>query len=99
MTGSYWNKFRAQRLSRRRMLAISCMTTASAALLAACGGGDEGNTDTQISELVYTPVDETKKVKPGGVYKGSAAFDHQHLDPHKTGTSGVAPASIAPLAA
>jgi peptide/nickel transport system substrate-binding protein len=84
---SYWTTILDKRLSRRRALAATGAATASAAFLAACGGSDSDSSNSQAkgSGLVVEPVDETKSMKRGGIYKSTLSTPPT-LDPHFTGS-------------
>src|SRR5215217_7310154 len=78
---TYWDTFTAKRLSRRTALAVS----ASAAFIAACGGGSgDAKQPEQATGLVVKASDSTKQAKRGGIYLGSRTGDVDHSDPHVT---------------
>ena len=66
MTGNYWHDITRGRLGRRRFLGASAAGAASAAFLAACGGGESKKGDRDASGLLLEPVDEVKNLKRGG---------------------------------
>jgi hypothetical protein len=68
MAASYWTKASWARVTRRRALALTGMTGAAAAFLAACGGSD-GDGGSDKSGLLTAPVDTTKQAKRGGTSK------------------------------
>jgi ABC-type transport system substrate-binding protein len=77
----YWHNFRNQRLSRRRAIAVTGAGLASAALLAACGGGEDGTSgDKDKGGAITKPVDTTSSAKAGGVIKHWAGADITHFD-------------------
>jgi peptide/nickel transport system substrate-binding protein len=58
----YWTPSATTRLNRRRALALTGGVVASAAFLAACGGGSDKE---KASSQVYVPKENTKLVKGG----------------------------------
>src|SRR6266542_2392439 len=83
MNESYWSKILTQRLGRRRALAATGGTAASAVLLAACGSGSSGSSSgkgTANSGFVATPSDTTAQAKRGGISKDRAFADPPTLD-------------------
>jgi ABC-type transport system substrate-binding protein len=62
---SYWDRFTASRLSRRRALQAGAAAGAGAIALSliGCGGGDESG---DASGLLYTPTDTSNKATKGG---------------------------------
>ncbi|HLF78403.1 MAG TPA: ABC transporter substrate-binding protein [Dehalococcoidia bacterium] len=89
--GNYWETFRNSRLSRRRALAGSAALGASAAFLAACGGGDGDSAGggADKSGLVSKPIDTVTSAKAGGVLKHFAVGDALHLDPLTSSNANV----------
>lgn len=83
---SYWITIARSRATRRRMLGTSVSGLAGTALLAACGGGDDGgdaSTPRDTSGLVTDVKDTDKVAKRGGVFKFSLATDiPRGLDPY-----------------
>ncbi|HEY7269783.1 MAG TPA: ABC transporter substrate-binding protein [Dehalococcoidia bacterium] len=80
---SYWD-FRNARFSRRRALAGTVLAGVgvSAAAVVGCGGDSKSSGSsggTSESSNIYTPVDTSAKVKPGGTLKASGA-DASTLD-------------------
>jgi ABC-type transport system substrate-binding protein len=65
---SYWKKVLNSRLSRRRALAVSGATAASAAFLAACGGDGNGNGGTSGGETAKKDAPDPMSGKPGGEF-------------------------------
>src|SRR5687767_6491524 len=84
MVSSYWDKFVAARVSRRRAIAVTAGTAGAAVMLAACGGGSDSSESGDSSGLLTKAVDTTNKAKRGGTYVINLASDPQHLDPHVT---------------
>ena len=80
MQGSYWTQIKAQRVSRRRVLAATGAGGAAALILAACGddGGDGPGKDK--SGLLREAQDTTDRAQPGGVFVTTIA-DALNLDP------------------
>ena len=80
---SYWNRITAQRVGRRRALAMTGATGLAAAFLAACGGGGDGGDagKTTGSDLVEPAVDTFTKSKRGGILKDYAQAEPRSLDP------------------
>ncbi len=83
-TSYYWDKIRRQRISRRRMLAVTGAGAAGLAIAAACGdsGDDDGEPadDGQVS--AGTPV-------YGGRHQIGTAVNIDTLDPHISIAGGV----------
>ncbi len=85
-TGSYWERFQRQRVSRRHVLAATGTGAAGLAVLAACSnkkGGTAGKTPGQ------TPAGTPK---PGGRYKQATAVVSDALfglDPHLAIAAGL----------
>ncbi len=83
-TTNYWDKIRRQRISRRRMLAVTGAGAAGLAIAAACGDSgddDTGPTDNgQVS--AGTPV-------YGGRHQIGTAVNIDTLDPHVSIAGGV----------
>lgn len=61
----YWASLAARRIARRRAIASTSGTVAGVAILAACGGGNDGQ--GSANDLVYVPK-ESPQVTKGGVY-------------------------------
>src|SRR5438874_2289547 len=85
MLSNYWQEALANRLGRRRVLALAGGMGA-AGLLAACGGGSQrkGAPTGDQSGLVTPAVDTSKQAKRGGAYVINLTADPQHLDPQVT---------------
>jgi ABC-type transport system substrate-binding protein len=81
---SYWDKVLQGRMSRRRAMVTTGAFGASAAFLAACGGGDNGGNGDR-SGLLSQQVDETNNARHGGTYVGSHPGVILTHDPMKTG--------------
>jgi ABC-type transport system substrate-binding protein len=79
MALNYWHSILATRLSRRRALQITGMTSAGAAFLAACGG-DDGKPSSS-SDLVAQPKDSFAQAATGGTMKLYVTAEPQTLDP------------------
>ncbi len=80
---SYWDKVLDNRITRRRALAATGMTAASAAFLAACGGSDDGGGDSgpaDSSGLLAKIEDTSKSAKRGGTMKWTQASEPLHFD-------------------
>src|SRR6266508_2489520 len=91
-TGDYWTRITNSSLTRRRALIGSAALGAGAAFLAACGGGDGGDSAAgkgDKSGLVSKPVDTLSQAKAGGVIKHFAAGDALHLDPLTSSNANV----------
>lgn len=65
---SYWNTYLANRMSRRRGLAMTAAGLGGAAVLAACGGDSGNGKDRDSTGLLSEPVDTTSKAGPGGIW-------------------------------
>ena len=79
MQANYWSQIAAQRLNRRRAIAVTGGGALAAGLLAACGGGDSDDRPTG-SGIVAEPSDTTKQAKRGGVMKDRGFADPSSLD-------------------
>src|SRR5215217_7427591 len=87
---TYWDRVLNNRVSRRRAMATAGGAGAAAALLAACGGSNSedsgaGKGQKDSSGLLFTPSDETKNAKRGGMHvaiQGNGLVTH---DPHRIG--------------
>jgi len=83
MTEGYWTRTLARRVSRRRALTASGGIGLGAALLAACGGGDEGGGPAKSKDTsgLISQIEDTSKVaKSGGVFKWYNPSEPNHLD-------------------
>ena len=80
MTESYWAKFSASRISRRRALAGTSAGLGALALAIAGCGGDDGGSPADKSGLVSTPTDSTSQAKGGGVLRDFLTADILHFD-------------------
>ena len=79
---SYWNRLQRQRISRRRMLAVTGTGAAGLAIAAACGGG----TDTEAQ-----PTTASAGIpKYGGRFKNATSAVIDTLDPHLSIAAGTA---------
>ena len=83
-TSYYWDKIRRQRISRRRMLAVTGAGAAGLAIAAACGesGDDDGEPDDDGQVSAGTPV-------YGGRMQIGTAVNIDTLDPHVSIAGGV----------
>jgi peptide/nickel transport system substrate-binding protein len=79
MEKSYWSGVVGRRTSRRRALTAMGLTVAAGAVLAACGGGDDGAKDGKAT-LVSEPEDTTKQARRGGIMKDRALAEPPTLD-------------------
>jgi ABC-type transport system substrate-binding protein len=81
---NYWESALARRLGRRRMLAATAGSGASAALLAACGSGSSGSgkPSEEGNSLVGKQEDTTATAKRGGTHKISANSDVRSFEPY-----------------
>src|SRR6478736_8743478 len=86
MAMSYWANVVNARISRRRALTATGGLAATAALLAACGGGSGdskpagGTNNPDKSGIVYNPGDTTKSAKRGGVFRTRLATEPLNFD-------------------
>ena len=101
MAGSYWDKFTAQRVSRRRVLQSAGVAgaTAGAVWLVGCGGGSSTGSKSPTSGGTpsgsQTPTGEsflnpTGTPKAGGTYNIGTSVDFDTFDPHISIAGGVA---------
>ena len=84
---NYWERFQRERVSRRRLLAVSGMGAAGLAVAVACGeekGGPAGETPG------VTGTPPTAKPKPGGRYQVATDVNVDTLDPHLSIAGGPA---------
>ena len=84
---NYWSAVTTQRISRRRAIAASSATALGAALLAACGGGQDRGSES-ASGLIAKPQDTSKEAVRGGTMKTYARAFITHYDVHNTQTAG-----------
>jgi ABC-type transport system substrate-binding protein len=80
MINSYWSGLLARRAGRRRALAMTGGAAISAAILAACGGKDDGESKESASGLLVKPADTTKQAKRGGTIRDRTHGDVNSLD-------------------
>jgi ABC-type transport system substrate-binding protein len=103
MAGSYWDKFTAQRVSRRRVLQSAGVAgaTAGAVWLVGCGGGSSGGSKSPSSGNNNATPSGGNAVglnfknsggtpKPGGTYNIGTSVDFDTFDPHISIAGGVA---------
>jgi peptide/nickel transport system substrate-binding protein len=85
----YWDKVLDRRIGRRRAIAVTGATAASAAFLAACGGSDDDGGDSgdggDSSGLLHKQTNETSKAKHGGLYVSAQTNGLVSHDPHANG--------------
>ncbi len=74
-TKSYWDRIRRQRLTRRKMLAVTGVSAAGLAIAAACGGGDDD------PDGGATPTEASGAPRFGGRYTYAIAADWGTIDP------------------
>jgi peptide/nickel transport system substrate-binding protein len=87
MTSAYWENWRRNRLSRRRVLAGSTMTAAGAASFALVGCGNDDDDDvTPTPANGETPPPTNGEPQTGGVLRQVAGPVGSLLDPHRTNT-------------
>jgi ABC-type transport system substrate-binding protein len=79
-TKNYWQRFRRQRISRRRLLASTGLGAAGLTVAAACGGDDEEPGPTGTPAAGETPA-VAGAPKRGGTYKGLTQGDWGTIDP------------------
>jgi peptide/nickel transport system substrate-binding protein len=84
MATSYWDKIRRQRLTRRKMLAVTGASAAGLAIAAACGSDDDDGSPTE------TPDSNAGTPKAGGRLQIGSAVNIDTLDPHISIAGGVA---------
>src|SRR5262245_60893697 len=80
MNSNYWSAIARLRMKRRQALAVAGGMTLGAAILAACGGAEEGLSDK--SGLLSPSSDETEKAVPGGTFVTAGASTSGTLDAH-----------------
>jgi peptide/nickel transport system substrate-binding protein len=83
----YWGHFLGQRISRRKTLARGAGLTAAAAVLAACGGDDDGavgeETRTGLGNLLYENRNEEAPQQRGGTVNQRQGGDLPSIDPYR----------------
>lgn len=80
---SYWTNLTHRRIGRRRALVATTALTASAAFLAACGGGSDGESDEperSLPDSIHRPVDSTASAVHGGTWRSYIVRDPQNFD-------------------
>jgi peptide/nickel transport system substrate-binding protein len=90
MSGSYWDRYKQMRTSRRRILGGAATLSVGAAGLAltGCGGDDEENgltgiaTPTPGADATPTPADPFANAKRGGTYRVTTTGDPPSIDPY-----------------
>src|SRR5262245_55576270 len=83
MADSYWSRFTASRLNRRKFASASASVSIAAALFAACGSGGKSASSGEKSGgsgLLAHPADTTKQAKRGGTMKDRTFGDPPTLD-------------------
>lgn len=86
-TKSYWDQIRRQRVSRRKVLAVSGTSAAGLAIAAACGSGGGGNGNETPGA---TTTQSAGTPKYGGRYQIGTAVNVDTLDPHISIAGGPA---------
>src|SRR5437016_1262909 len=84
MSESYWARVPANRISRRRALALSGAAALGSALFLACGKSGGKSATGGGSSLITQAADESKQAKRGGTWLDSQTADFQSFDPHFT---------------
>ncbi|HLF77446.1 MAG TPA: ABC transporter substrate-binding protein [Dehalococcoidia bacterium] len=84
----YWNRTLQQKLSRRRAIGGASALGASAAFLAACGGGNDEGGSGKASGIATLPTDTTKQAVKGGTMQSFMATEGLNFDA-PTGTAQV----------
>ena len=82
-TSNYWNRLSRQRISRRRVLAVTGAGAAGLAIAAACGDGDDGTAVEPTRANTGVP-------KYGGIFKNATSAVIETLDPHLSIAAGDA---------
>lgn len=102
MAGSYWDKFTAQRVSRRRVLQSAGVAgaTGAAVWLVGCGGGSSNGSKSPSSSGGSPSAGQTPTgfalqnsggtPKAGGTYNIGTSVDFDTFDPHISIAGGVA---------
>ncbi|MBF6600478.1 MAG: ABC transporter substrate-binding protein [Dehalococcoidia bacterium] len=104
MAGSYWDKFTAQRVSRRRVLqgAGVAGAAAGAVLIVGCGSGKSSNNNgtstgstpagggTPAAPTGFRLLNNSGTPKAGGSYNIGTSVDFDTFDPHISIAGGVA---------
>ncbi|MEX0786645.1 MAG: ABC transporter substrate-binding protein, partial [Dehalococcoidia bacterium] len=85
-TPTYWSRFQRQRISRRRMLAVTGAGAAGIAIVAACGDDDGGGGDG-TPEPTQGVVGDPKY---GNRFQVGTAVNIDTLDPHVSIAAGPA---------
>jgi len=78
-TTSYWDKIRRQRVTRRKMLAVTGASAAGLAIAAACGGDDDDGGNGEASPTPGNVASGTPVV--GGKYVYAITGDWGTIDP------------------
>ncbi|MCH7811665.1 MAG: hypothetical protein IH958_03455, partial [Chloroflexi bacterium] len=81
---SYWERFRGERVSRRRLLGAVGTGTAGVALVAACGGGGGGGGITATATVAAPGATATPSFGApvrGGTYIVTSTVDWGTIDP------------------
>jgi ABC-type transport system substrate-binding protein len=92
MTTTYWRNAMAQRITRRRGLALTGGAAAAAAFLAACGGGSGGSSkpeEKDASGLLTKAQNTTASAKQGGTFPYFIQAEVITMDPLNNASSGT----------
>jgi peptide/nickel transport system substrate-binding protein len=82
MQSNYWSQVLARRIGRRRALLASGSAVLGAAFLAACGGDDGDDPDSESKPSVLTePKDTSQEAKRGGRLVTVQGTDYFSFDP------------------